>query len=309
MFGAALALGACGTSDPPTTASSELVVDGAGMGVGPVSIAGTTSEALYWAAGSGKQIQATASSLVALPASPEKLGNASGPLVFANDHVLYVTDEGAIMRSSIGAPAEHAVRATGADALGESPDLPSTLVWSLGPVVSWGQHSAEGSVSLTKVTHFTQLFVTARSIYADAETKLVRIDRATGTDTTAASATKLATHFPSVAADGATYSGRLVAADDAGALWLVEESPSKRAILISVPESGDPVVLLEHITNASAFFVTDDAFYWQEGDALLTAPREGGAASIAAQLPGQAGAIADGFVYFVDGDAILRLAL
>jgi hypothetical protein len=115
--------------------------------------------------------------------------------------------------------------------------------------------------------------------------------------------------FPGGASDGATYRGRIVHADDDGALWLVEEIPSGRGIVVSEPVQGDATVLLEHLAGASGFFATPDALYWQEDDALLSAPRAGGAAEIISSLPGPAGALADGYIYFVDGTAIKRLPL
>jgi hypothetical protein len=66
-------------------------------------------------------------------------------------------------------------------------------------------------------------------------------------------------------------------------------------------------VLLEHIRGASGFFATADSLYWQEADALLTAPRTGGAASIVASDLGPVGAVADGYAYFTQGVAIERL--
>jgi hypothetical protein len=78
---------------------------------------------------------------------------------------------------------------------------------------------------------------------------------------------------------------------------------------MAFPVEGEPSVLLDKIGAVSAFFVAADGFYWQEGDAILNAPKSGGAASIAAHITGQAGAVADGYVYYVNGDAIERLAL
>lgn len=63
------------------------------------------------------------------------------------------------------------------------------------------------------------------------------------------------------------------------------------------------------MNRASAFFTRDEAFYWQEDDALLTAPRSGGAASIAQRVSGTVGAFDSGFVYSVEGSAIERVAL
>ncbi|HUS28509.1 MAG TPA: hypothetical protein VMZ53_08370, partial [Kofleriaceae bacterium] len=103
------------------------------------------------------------------------------------------------------------------------------------------------------------------------------------------------------------YEGRIVDADDSGALWLVEEMPSGRAIVVAEPVQGEASLVLPHVSRATGFFASAGSLYWQEGDELLTAPRAGGAASIVASLPGAAGAVADGYVYFVNGSAIERL--
>jgi len=136
---------------------------------------------------------------------------------------------------------------------------------------------------------------------------LRRIEQNSGMITPVTASSTWGPMFPGGSPIGATYKGRIVDANDDGALWLVEEMPSGRGIVVSEPVQGDATLLLEHVNGATGFFATSDAMYWQEGDELLTAPRAGGAASIVATLPGPAGAIADGYAYFVDGNAIKRL--
>jgi hypothetical protein len=310
-FATLLAVGACGSSG----ATPEVVVADAAMGAGTPSLLGATADRVYWTVASGTGPRLVAGSpLAALPADGQQLGSASGPIVEVGDHVLLATD-GTIVRIGVALPAAKIASAK-AEALGESLDSEPLVVWTEGAVVSWGDGTS--SATLPKIVRCDQVRVTATNIYVDADgttdRRLLRIDRGTGFVSPLAASSTFASSFPGGAQDGATYRGRLVGADDAGALWLVEELPAgasatARAILALVPEQGAPTVLLAHVGAVTGFFVDAEAFYWQEADALLTAPRAGGAASIAGHVPGTAGAIADGFVYVTDGIAIERLAL
>jgi len=306
-----LAVGACGSSD----ATPEVVVADAAMGAGTPTVLGATADLVYWtvASGTGPRLVA-GSALAALPADGQQLGSASGPIAQVGDHVLLATD-GAIVRVGVALPAAK-VASANAEALGESLDSVPVVVWTEGAVVSWGDGTS--SATLSKIVSCDHVRVTATSIYVDADgtsgRRLLRIDRGTGVVSPLAASATFAPSFPGGATDGATYRGRLVGADDVGALWLVEEIPAgasatARALLVLAPEQGAPSVLLEHVGAVTGFFVDADALYWQEGDALLTAPRAGGAASIVGHVPGTAGAIADGFVYFTADNAIERLAL
>jgi len=123
--------------------------------------------------------------------------------------------------------------------------------------------------------------------------------------------------FPGGAKDRAAYRGRLVGRADAGALWLVEEIPSgdhcpdARAILVSLPRSAArPACCSSTSARSRGASSTRIRSNWQhEDDALLTAPRAASAASIVGHVPGTTGSRGDGFVYFTDDNAIVRLAL
>lgn len=306
-------LGACGTD-----ASPELVVRDAAMGGGVPSLLGADPGAVYWSVTTSNSPTKVVAggSLATLPVNGVALGNASGPIAQVGDHVVYAAG-GSIVRASV-AIAEAKVASVVADALTESVDPDPVLVWTTGAVVSWGNGDVMDSATLSRIVRCDHLRITATSIYVAAdgasERRLLRIDRTTGMVSPLSASSTHAASFPGGEATGATYRGRLVGADDVGALWLVEEtamgttSPA-RAILLSIPEQGEATVLLEHVNGASAFFTRSEAFYWQEGDALLTAPRAGGAASIVHRVSGTVGAIDSGFVYYVEGSAIERLAL
>ena len=307
-----LALGACGSS----AATPEVVVADAAMGAGTPTVLGASADSVYWAVASGSGPRLVAGSpLAALPAEAQQLGSASGPIAQIGDHVLLATD-GAIVRVGVSLPAAKVASGT-AEALGESLDSAPVVVWTEGSVVSWSGE-VTSSATLPKIVRCDHVRVTTTSIYVAAdgttERRLLRVDRATGSVSPLAASSAFAPSFPGGANATATYRGRLVGADDGGALWLVEEIPAgatvtARAILALVPEQGAPSVLLAHVGAVTGFFVDADALYWQEDDALLTAPRAGGAASIVGHVSGAAGAIADGFVYFTDDTAIMRLAL
>ncbi len=306
-------LGACGTDD----VSPELVVRDAALGGGVPMILGAHPDAVYWSVSSGtapKKIGG--SSLSALPADGQELGMAMGPIAQVGDHVIYATDVSILRASVTSEPAK--VASVVAEALGESDEANPVVVWTAGAVVSWGNGDAMDSVTLSRIVRCDHLRVTETSIYVAAdgasERRLFRIDRRTGAVSGLTSSSTHAASFPGGETIGATYRGRLVGADAGGALWLVEEiltgaTAPGRALLLSVPDQGDPEVLLPYVNGASGFFTRSEAFFWQEGDALLTAPRSGGAASIALRVTGTVGAIDSCFVYYVEGSAIERLAL
>jgi hypothetical protein len=238
-------------------------------------------------------------------------------VVPSRDHVLLATAS-SILRTGV-AMTPSKVSWPAADALGEGPVGDPQLVWATADRVVWGVREAEGSTILPKITRADQLQVTADRIYAagdstTGERRLLRIDRKTGVSTQIAGSNRFSGMFPGGGKTGADFDGQLVGADDDGALWLVTETPANttkvaRAILVLIPESAEQKIVLDHIGALSAFFATPDGFYWQEGDAVLSAPRTGGAASLEAHVAGQAGAVAGGFVYYVNGSAIERLSL
>lgn len=305
-------LAACGTDVSP-----ELVVGDAAKGGGVPTVLGADPGAVYWSVGAGTAPKRIAgSALVDLPGEAQDLGTASGPIAQVADHVLFVMG-GTILRADVVTPASKVATVT-AEAIGESLDTAPIFVWTEGAVVSWGNGNVMNTATLTKVVRCDHIRVTATSIYIAAEgtseRRLLRIDRRTKTVFALSASSTHAASFPGGGASGATYRGRLVGADAIGALWLVEETAAgatspARAILVSVPEDGEASVLLEHVTGATGFFAVGDALYWQERDALLTAPRAGGTASILGTVPGTAGAIDSDFVYFVDDSAIKRLPL
>ncbi len=306
-------LGACGTD----SSFPELVVRDAALGGGVPTVLGAHTDAVYWSvSGAGASKIVAGASLSSVPAEGQDLGMAVGPVAQIGDHVTYATDASIVRASVTSAPAK--VASVVAEALGESSDPDPVLVWTAGAVVSWGNGNTMDSVTLSRVVRCDHLQITELSIYVAAdgasERRLLRIDRRTGAVLGLSASSTHAGAFPGGEVAGATYRGRLVGADAGEALWLVEETVAgatspDRAILLSVPDQGTPVVLLENVSRASAFFTRAEAFYWQEGDVLLTAPRSGGAASIVLRVTGTVGAIDSGFVYFVEGSAIERFAL
>lgn len=297
-----LLLGGCGTDS-----TGELVVDGAGS----ATILGASAAGVYWTAPASGGTRVLGTSLDALPGEPQELATATGPAVHAADHVILV-QAGLLLRAQLDAPLLRAA-STDAEALGEIPGAMPQLVWSLADKLSWGMVSAEHTVTLLRTTRVDHVVTTPRRIYAavdgTSERRLVYVDLADGLVHNLTSSTGYASAFQNAAAT-ATYQGRIVGADDDAAYWLVEEQPSHRAVLVSLPVRGEATVLLDTIQGATGFFVTPEAFYWQEDDALLSAPRTGGTASIAATLDGAAGAVDDGFVYYVTpGGSIERRGL
>ncbi len=301
---AALLVGCGGTESP----AGELVVENAGQ----ATLLGASAAGLYWTAPGSGGTRVLASSLDALPGEPVELATATGPVVHVIDHVVLAKD-GMVLRAQLDAPLARRAT-TNADALGEIDGPSPRVVWSLADKLSWGVNDAEHTVTLLRTMRVDHVRTTPRRIYAaldgTTDRRLIYIDLADNLVQNLTSSTEFASDFPHAAA-GATYKGRIVHVDDDGAYWLVEEAPSRRAVLVWLPaRTPSPMVVLDTIQNVSGFFVTADAFYWQEKDALLTAPRAGGAASIATTLDGTAGAIADGFVYYVTkSGAIERLPL
>ncbi len=301
-------LAACGTD----STSSEVVVDKASG----ATLLGASANALYWSVPAAAGTRVLGSSLATLPGEAEDLAMATGPSVHAADHVVFVAD-GYMMRASVGAAASRLATAT-AEAIGETAELPPRLIWAAGDKLSWGVSEADRTVAIPRATRVDHVRASFRRIYAAVDSsqgrRLVYVDRTIGLVQGLVASTEFAASFPGGAKDGATYRGRIVGTENDDVFWLVEESVAgttlpSRAVLALVTDRGEISVLLDRIQKPSAFFVADDGFYWQEGDALLHAPRDGGAASIAAKLSGTAGALADGFVYYVSGSSIERLAL
>lgn len=286
------------------------------MGQGTPSIVGAGRDTVYWSIAQPNTTKLVyGSSLATLPADASQLGVSTGPIVQVGDHVVLATSK-SVVRTGVATP-EANINSELVEAVGEGPD--GMLVWFSGGKVQWGTSEAEGSAML-RIDRASAMRASAKRIYvagvpgSSTDARLVRFDRTTKTATTVVGSMELAERFPGGAHGSSQYRGKLVGADDSGAQWLVTEthddaSDPSRAILISVPEQGEPSVLLEHIGAVTAFFATPDGFYWQEGDAVLSAPNSGGSASIEAHITGQAGAVADGFVYYVNGSAIERLAV
>jgi hypothetical protein len=298
-------LAACGDSAP----EAEVIVRDASLsGSAPVVI-GATANSVLWTATAGATTHLGGASLASLPAEAVPLTTTAGPIAAAGDFIVF-SDSDVVSRVGLDAIARRVTRGT-AEAVAGSTDEVPVIAWTAGAVVSWGSTDVQVTATLSKIDSCDHAVVTARAIYAacDGATgrRLFRIEQETAVVTPLASSTTFATDFPGGGMTGATYRGRLVAADDDSALWLVEERPSERAILVAEPAQGEPTVLLEHVMRASGFFASASALYWQEGNELLTAPRSGGPASIVTSLPGAAGAYADGYIYYVNGSAIERL--
>jgi len=293
-----------------------MVVEQATTGTGTPAVVGASQNAVYWSVAQPNTTKVVlGSSLANLPGQASELGVSTGPIAAVGDHVVLATTK-AILRTGVTTP-EVGIASSAADAVGEGPD--GMLVWFADGKLQWGASSSEGSAML-RVARATTMFATAKRIYVaglpsnSTDARLIHFDRATKTATTAAGSMELAERFPGGPIANAQYRGRLVGADDTGAQWLVTETPDEatsatRAILVSVPVTGEPTVLLDRIGAVSELFSTPDGFYWQEGDAILSAPKSGGSATLEAHIEGQAGAVADGFVYYVRGAAIERLAL
>lgn len=305
----AVLLTACGSDSGP---SFELVISDARVDGGAPVVLGATASTVTWSASAGGGITLVArGSLAKLPTEQQKVATATGPVATAGDSVLFAADN-TISRVDVDGTVERLTAGT-PEALAGSAEAVPVIAWTSGAVVSWGVDDAQRTATLTKIDRCDHARVSSHHIFVAADgasgRRLLRIEQSTGVITPVTASSTWAPMFPGTAADGSTYRGRIVHADDDGALWLVEEMPSGRGIVVSEPVQGDAAVLLEHLTNASGFFATPDALYWQEDDALLSAPRAGGPAEIVASLPGAAGAVADGYVYFVDGTAIKRLPL
>ena len=302
---AALLLVGCSADPTPET----VVTD---PGASP-ALLGASADAVYWTTGSTAARRIAGASLDELPSAAMELVSTAGLAIHASDHVLATSGDN-IVRASMATPATRVATTQGADALAESDGPVPRLVWTIGDQLSWGDGDVQGRATLNRTTRADHIRASANRYWVAADgsagRRLLFVDRMTTASGVAASAARFADSFPGGAADGATYTGRIVDATDTSALWLVEELPSRRGVLVEVTPNAEAAVLLSHVQNAGAFFATDDALYWQEGTRLLTAPRAGGSASIAAELDGTAGAVADGFVYYVTPTgAIDRLAL
>lgn len=298
----ALALAACGGEG----SSPETVVDAAGS---DVTILGASATTLFWRTGP----QISAASLASLPATGTAIATTAGAVAHGGEHVVFVRDDGFLARVDGAGTVERIVEAQ-PDALAANGASPPVVAWAEGASVTWGTNGASMPVTLSRVDRCDHLRITSEHIYVAADSgtgrRLVRITRETGEVTPVSASQTWAPMFPGGGgAPGSTYVGRIAAADDTGVLWLVEEMPSRRAIAVWEPLDGEATVVLEYVMDATGFFASTNALYWQERDALLTAPRDGGAAEIVATLPGAAGALADGHVYFTDGRAIARIAV
>lgn len=304
----AVVLGACGSD---SASAPEIVVADATLDGAAPRLIGATATTVFWSGASGSSTLVAGASLASLPAqASQQLASGVGPVAHAGDHVVFVTDRAIISRVDSTGAIEPVASGTPEALAGSAAAVP-VVAWSAGPVVSWGATDAQMTATLTKIDDCDHALVTAQQIYVACDgtsgRRLLRIDQRTGDVTPITAASTWAPMFPGGGMAGATYSGRIVGGDDDGALWLVEEMPSRRGILVLEPVVGEPSVLLEHIARASGFFASADTLYWQESDALLSAPRAGGAASIVAAQIGTTGAFADGYVYFTNGTAIERL--
>lgn len=286
------------------------------MAPGVATVVGADGDAVYWSVTQPNTTKLVfGSSVEELPRTGTQLGVSSGPVVQVGDHVVFATAK-TVVRASI-ATAESSIAASTAGAVGESPD--GAFVWFVDGQIQWGAKAMEGS-TMTRLSRANAIVASAARTYVagtigtSTDWRLLRLDRGGDRAVIVAGSMELAEKFPGGSVAMSSYRGRLVGADDAGALWLVsetaeDESIPTRAILVSVPVEGEPSVLLDRIGAVTAFFATPERFYWQEGDAVLSAPTSGGAASLEAHIAGQAGAVADGFVYYVNGAAIERLAV
>lgn len=294
---------ACSGSDP----SPEVVVRDASLGGGAPQVLGATSSGVFWTIGAMPTLVGAAH-IATLPATGDQVASVDGPLVAADELVVF-GNKGRIGSVDLDGVL-HGVSSAVPEAVGAN-SANQIFAWSVGGIVTWSMSGAEQSATLSRIDSCAQLEVTPANLYVMADggsdRRLVRIDQATGVATQITSATRRSSLFPGGATASATYTGRIVDADDSGVLWLVEEMPSHRAILVSEPVGGDAVVVLAHIMNASGFFASATDLYWQEGAELLTAPRTGGPASIITSLAGPAGAFADGYIYYANGMAIERL--
>lgn len=302
-FAIATVVAACGGGDTGT--EPEVVVADATLAGMPPHLLGATSNAVFWTAGS----TIGGASLSTLPASGTELATSLGAIAAAGDSVVFAGD-GILLRVDLAAtPGRIAVGTP--EALAADASDPPQLAWTTAADVHWGTADVIKTATLTKIDSCDHAWVTPTQIFAacDGSTgrRLFSVETLSAQVSPLTSSSVWATMFPNGPMAGSTYVGRIVGANDFAVMWLVEEQPSKRAVLIRQPVSGDATVLLEHVTNATGFFVGDSALYWQEGSELLTAPLDGGAADIVATLPGDAGAFADGYIYYTDGSGIARL--
>lgn len=301
---ALVGLAACGSSGDE--ASFEVVVEDARLGGASPVLVGATSSTIFWRAG----YAIGGAAVDTVPSTGSQLAiAASAAIGQAGDFVAFVTD-GRVSR--VGADGMVARVAPGAPTVVGGNDLtPPVVAFVENMQLSWGPDDVQDTATLSRLTTCEQVLVTREQIYitgtANGGTRLLRVDQETGTVTTIATSIYRADLFPGGGQAGATYTGRIVDVSDDAALWLVEEQPSKRAIVVREPVRGDASVVLEYMQNATGFFASDTTLYWQEGETLLSAPRAGGSASIETELPGTLGAYADGYLYIANGNAIERL--
>jgi len=306
---AAALVGACG-DDSGSSGAVELVVADATLGGAAPVVIGATGDLLFWTVSTGGTSLVAGSSLAALPAQGQQLATATGPAAHAGDYVMFAAADQTISRVGLDGAVQRITNAD-PDMLAGGQGTAPVVAWSVGPVVSWGSDDAQMTATFTRIDRCDHARVTAQQIYVAADgtsgRRLLRIDQRSAEVTPITASSTWAPMFPGGGMNGASYRGRIVSADDDGALWLVEEMPSNRGIVVLVPMQGEASVLLEHVSGATGFFASAEALYWQEGDALLTAPRTGGTASIVASVQGRADAFAAGYVYLTDGAAIRRL--
>lgn len=303
LVAVALVATACSGSDP----SPEVVVKDASLGGSAPQVIGATPSSVFWTAAAMPTLVGGAP-IASLPATGTQLASAAGPIAMAGDVVVYA-DSGRVltvdvmgMRGGVSSATPDSVGGVAAT---------SVFTWSVANTLSWTIRDTQASATLTRVDRCDHVRVTSDQIYVAADNstgrRLLRVDQHTSAVTQVSLALKWAASFPGGGMAGATYTGQIIDADDAGVTWLVEELPSHRAIVVTEPMLGDSTVVLDHVMNASGFFASPTDLYWQEGAELLTAPRTGGPASIITSLPGPAGAFADGYIYYVNGMAIERL--
>lgn len=284
------------------------------MGTNVATVVGASADALYWSVSQPNTTKLVFGSSVD-EGTATQLGVSAGPVAYVNDHIVLATSK-AVLRTGLATP-EAGITPITAGAVGESPD--GSLVWFADGQIQWGAKAMEGS-TMTRLSRANAIRTSANHTYVagtigtSTDWRLLRLDRGSDRPLTVATSMELAERFPGGAVANAAYRGSLVDADEAGALWLVTETPDEdsrpsRAILVSVPVEGEPKLLVEHMGSVTGFFATSDRLYWQEGDAVLSAPKAGGAATLEAHVTGQAGAVADGFVYYVNGTSIERLAV
>ena len=113
-------------------------------------VLGASPAGVYWTAPGSGGTRVLGAALDALPAEPQELATAPGPVVYATDHAV-LAGAGFVLRSSIDAPLARGI-ATAADALGEIEGPAPRCVWTLADKLSWGENEAERTVVLARPT-------------------------------------------------------------------------------------------------------------------------------------------------------------